>query len=258
MKTRSNTRYTASNTGLAKPTDTWEGVLLIDKPKEWTSHDVVARIRNHFHLKKVGHGGTLDPMATGLLVILLGRGTKLSSQIMGTDKIYHGTIHLGISTDSQDATGQITAHAPYEGITQSILESLMARWIGDRMQTPPMVSAIKKNGVPLYKLARKGKTVEREPRLIHIYNFKLMDFNPPQARFQLHCTKGTYVRTICSDLGDTLQCGAHLAELCRVQSGQFKLSEARSMEEITQLTLQELSEIVIPLHQAQKSLLLGS
>ena len=155
--------------------DPFNGVLLVDKPAGWTSHDVVAKIRSTFRIKKVGHGGTLDPMATGLLPILIGKGTKLSDRIMGGDKTYEGTITLGARTDSQDAEGTVLEEQDSSGITETALRQAMAARVGDQMQTPPMVSAVKKDGVPLYKLARKGKSIEREPRFIHVYAFDLFD-----------------------------------------------------------------------------------
>jgi tRNA pseudouridine55 synthase len=232
-----------------RPVDPCDGVLLVDKPGGFTSHDVVAKIRGHFGFKKVGHGGTLDPMATGLLVILLGRGTKLSQRIMGGDKTYEGTMRLGVTTDSQDAEGKILREADASHITRDMLESAMQPFTGDIMQTPPMVSAIKKNGVPLYKLARKGKTVEREPRLIHVYEFSLLDYVCPCADFRLRSTKGTYVRTICHDTGETLGCGAHLAALRRTRSGSFSVTDALPLEDLIALSMTDLQRRIIPVNQ---------
>src|SRR5882757_5147185 len=160
-----------------------DGALLIDKPAGPTSHDVVDIIRREFGIKKVGHCGTLDPNATGLLIIVLGRGTKLSEKLMGDDKVYEGTIKFGEATDSYDADGELIASLPVPTMTLEQLNEEAARFIGDQMQIPPMVSAIKKNGVPLYKLARKGIEVEREPRLIHIYNYRFTEYNEPLAKF---------------------------------------------------------------------------
>jgi tRNA pseudouridine55 synthase len=226
--------------------DPWDGVLLVDKPSGPTSHDIVAKIRRHFQIKKVGHGGTLDPMATGLLIILLGKGTKLSGQIMGSDKVYEGTMRLGISTDTQDADGQVLAERDASAVTREQLLEEMKKRTGDMHQVPPMVSAIKKDGVPLYKLARKGQTVEREPRFIHVYQFHLIDFAPPVATFRLRCTKGTYVRTLCSDIGDALGCGAHLASLRRTESGTFRLADAVTLDDLLRLNSAELTSRIIP------------
>ena len=226
-----------------------DGVLLIDKPKEWTSHDVVAKIRNHFQFNKVGHGGTLDPNATGLIMILIGRGTKLSAKIMGGDKTYEGEILFGVETDSQDTDGEIVAEKDASGITEEALLSEMKSVLGDQMQIPPMVSAIKKNGVALYKLARKGQVIERDPRFIHIYKFALNDFTPPRATFEVQCTKGTYVRTIAHDLGNRLGCGACLSQLRRTQSGDFKLSNAWNLDDCLKWDREELAANLIHVNQ---------
>jgi tRNA pseudouridine55 synthase len=225
----------------------WDGLLLVDKPTGLTSHDVVARIRRRFGIKKVGHGGTLDPMATGLLVILTGRGTKLSGLVMDADKAYEGVMKLGVSTDTQDVDGRVVAEGDPSGVTEEALRAAMKVWTGDVMQTPPMVSAIKKEGVPLYKLARKGQTVEREPRLLHIYEFTLLTFAPPLAGFRLRCTKGTYVRTLCADIGDRLGCGAHLCELRRTRSGPLDVKDARPLAQLLEMTREELCGLIKPM-----------
>jgi len=219
-----------------------DGALLIDKPAGPTSHDVVDAIRRHFGIKKVGHCGTLDPNATGLLIIVLGRGTKLSERLMSDDKIYEGTIKLGESTDSYDADGELVASLPVPPLTLEDLTSAAAPFMGDQMQTPPMVSAIKKDGVPLYKLARKGIEVPREPRLIHIYTFRFSAYEEPLAKFRLACTKGTYVRTVAHELGQKVGCGAHLAELRRVASGKFDAANALPLAGVLQLTPRELEK----------------
>lgn len=188
-----------------------DGAILIDKPAGPTSHDIVDAIRRQFQIKKVGHCGTLDPNATGLLVIVLGRGTKLSEKLMADDKVYEGTIKFGEATDSYDADGEVTESRPVPPLTVEELNELAIAFVGDQMQTPPMVSAIKKDGVPLYKLARKGIEVEREPRLIHIYSFRFTDYHEPIGGFHVACTKGTYVRALAQELGQKIGCGAHLA-----------------------------------------------
>ena len=212
-----------------------DGLLLVDKPSGPTSHDVVAKIRHRFRIPKVGHGGTLDPMATGLLVILLGKGTKISERVMGHDKTYAGTLRLGIETDSQDADGQIVAEKDATAVTAAQVEAEMKSRLGDQMQTPPMVSAIKIKGVPLYKLARKGETVDRPPKLIHVYRFELVDFAPPDVRFVVECTKGTYVRTLAHDIGQALGVGAHLVQLRRTKIGQFDVAQAATLDELLAL-----------------------
>lgn len=223
-----------------------DGAILIDKPAGPTSHDVVDAIRRKFGIKKVGHCGTLDPNATGLLIIVLGRGTKLSEKLMGDDKVYEGTIKFGESTNSYDADGELTGSLLVPPLTLDQLNDEAAKFVGDVMQTPPMVSAIKKGGVPLYKLARKGVEVEREPRLIHIYNFRFTDYREPVGTFKLACTKGTYVRSVAHDLGQKIGCGAHLATLRRSVSGKFDVADAKPLSDILNLSVAELEKRVIP------------
>ena len=223
-----------------------DGALLVDKPSGPTSHDVVDAIRRKFGIKKVGHCGTLDPNATGLLIIVLGRGTKLSERLMADDKVYEGTIKFGETTNSYDSDGELIASLPVPPMTLDELNAAAAGFIGDQMQIPPMVSAIKKDGVPLYKLARKGIEVEREPRLVHIYNFRFTDYAEPLGAFKLACTKGTYVRSIAHDLGQKLGCGAHLATLRRSVSGKFDVADAKPLDAILNLSTAELEKRVIP------------
>jgi tRNA pseudouridine55 synthase len=212
--------------------DPYDGILLVDKPTEWTSHDVVAKIRNHFKFNKVGHGGTLDPLATGLLVLLIGKGTKLSDRIMGGDKLYEGTIHLGVTTNSQDRDGEVLEEKDASHITREQVETAIQNYLGDIEQIPPMVSAIKKDGVALYKLARKGVEINREPRKIHVYSFEVTAFNNPLVEFRVKSTKGTYVRTLAHDLGNDLGVGGSLDALRRTGSGPLDLDKAHTMEEI--------------------------
>ena len=223
-----------------------DGAILIDKPAGPTSHDVVDAIRRRFQIKKVGHCGTLDPNATGLLIIVLGRGTKLSEKLMGDDKVYEGAIKFGETTDSYDCDGELTASLPVPPITLDQLNEEAAKFVGDLMQIPPMVSAIKKNGVPLYKLARKGIEIVREPRLVHIYNFRFTNYELPLGAFKIACTKGTYVRSIAHDLGQKLGCGAHLATLRRSVSGKFDVADATPLDAVLNLTTAELEKKVIP------------
>ena len=228
--------------------DPFDGILLVDKPTDHTSHDVVARIRGRFHLKKVGHGGTLDPSATGLLVILLGRGTSVSNRFMSSDKTYEGMIHLGVSTDSQDADGRIVKECDPSAITREQLEATMATFKGDMFQTPPMVSAIKIKGVPLYKMALRGEEIERKPRVIHIYSFRLLDFASPCGTFVLRCSKGTYVRTICHDVGEALGVGAHLQGLRRTETAGYDVKQAIPLEKLLTMSQTDLLNVVLPLH----------
>ena len=223
-----------------------DGAILVDKPAGMTSHDVVDAVRRHFNLKKVGHCGTLDPNATGLLILVLGRGTKLSEKLMSDDKVYEGTLKLGESTDSYDSDGELTGSLPVPPLTLDDLNEAAAEFIGDIMQTPPMVSAVKKGGVPLYKLARKGIEIEREARLIHIYNFRFLTYQEPLGTFRIACTKGTYVRSLAHELGRKLGCGAHLSTLRRITSGKFDSAQATPLDAILKLTPRELEKLVIP------------
>jgi tRNA pseudouridine55 synthase len=227
--------------------DAIDGALLVDKPSGPTSHDVVDAIRRHFRIRKVGHCGTLDPAATGLLVIVLGRGTKLSERLMGDDKVYEGTIKLGESTTSHDADGELTGSLPVPPLSLAELNEVAQGFVGDQMQMPPMVSAIKKDGVPLYKLARKGVEVERKERLIHIYSFRISAYDEPLAQFRVACTKGTYLRTLAHDFGAKIGCGAHLSALRRTISGRFNVADALPLAEVLQLSLGELQQRTIPM-----------
>ncbi|MDP6629944.1 MAG: tRNA pseudouridine(55) synthase TruB [Kiritimatiellia bacterium] len=238
-------RYTAP----APPRDHsgLDGILLVDKPAGPTSHDIVHAIRKRFGIRKVGHGGTLDPQATGLLVILLGKGTKLSNYFMTGDKAYEGTMTLGVETNTQDADGEVTREGDWSGVTEEQVAEAMRTYVGDMMQTPPMVSAVKVKGVPLYKSARKGQTVEREARLIHIYRFDILECDLPNARFRVDCTKGTYVRTLCADVGADLGCGAHLSALRRIGAGKLKLEDTTAFDAIMEMDEAALKTVVLPL-----------
>ncbi len=230
----------------------FDGILLVDKPAGPTSHDVVHKIRKTFRIDKVGHGGTLDPAATGLLVILLGRATRLSDLIMGGEKGYAGTIRLGTVTNSQDLDGEIIAENPFDAVTREQAETALEALRGDIYQTPPMVSAIKLHGVPLYKLARKGQEVVREPRLIHIYRFAIIGWAPPQVTFEVRSTKGTYVRTLAHDLGQALGCGACLESLRRTASGPFDVASAATLDTLLAGSKDDLAARVIPYSQAAR------
>lgn len=226
--------------------DVFDGAILVDKPAGPTSHDVVAAIRRKFRLDKVGHAGTLDPNATGLLIILLGKGTKLSEKLMGSDKVYEGTAKFGETTDSYDVDGEVVSSLPLLPMTLEELNQAAAEFIGDQMQVPPMVSAIKKDGVPLYKLARKGVEVERKPRLIHIFRFRFTSYEEPIGAFRVACTKGTYVRSLVHDLGQKIGCGAHLATLRRLNSGRFDVANALKLDPLLQMDEKALATHVIP------------
>ena len=226
--------------------ESFDGALLIDKPAGPTSHDVVETIRRHFGIKKVGHCGTLDPQATGLLIIVLGKATKLSEKLMSDDKVYSGVTKFGETTDSYDADGELVSSLPVPPMTLEELNEAADSYVGDLMQTPPMVSAIKKDGVPLYKLARKGIEVERKPRLVHIYSFRFTAYQEPLGWFRVACTKGTYVRSIAHELGQKLGCGAHLAQLRREVSGKYEVAKAIPFEQVIRMSAAELQQRVIP------------
>lgn len=228
--------------------DPWDGVLLVDKCAGPTSHDVVDLVRDHFHLPKVGHGGTLDPGATGLLILLLGRATKVSQAVMSTDKTYEGTFDLGLTTDTHDAEGTVLQQREYRHLDAAAVAAEMRKWVGDVQQVPPMVSAIKKDGQALYKLARKGQEVAREPRLLHIYEFSLLRFEPGRGWFRTRCSKGTYVRTLCHDVGEGLGCGAHMRTLHRTRSGEFDVADAVRFEDLFTFTRDQLRPHIRPLH----------
>jgi tRNA pseudouridine55 synthase len=234
-----------------------DGALLIDKPAGPTSHDIVDVIRGFFGIRKVGHAGTLDPNATGLLVVLLGRGTKLSEKLMGTDKVYEGTIRFGISTNSYDSAGEVIESKPVPGLTVESLNEATKVFVGDVMQKPPMVSAVKKGGVPLYKLARKGIEIERKERLIHVYRFKFSDYLEPDAFFEVSCTKGTYVRSLAHDLGQNLGCGAHLSQLRRTVSGSLDVNDAIELEELATADPADVESRIIPFTKLVSDLAVG-
>ena len=224
-----------------------DGALLIDKPAGPTSHDVVAAVRRRFRIKKVGHCGTLDPHATGLLVLVLGKATRLSERLMADDKVYEGTLKLGEATNSYDSDGELTGSLPVPLLTIEELNEIAASFVGDQMQLPPMVSAVKQNGVPLYKLARRGLEVERKERFIHIYTFSFTTYTEPLASFRIACTKGTYVRTLAHDLGQKIGCGAHLIALRRLISGRFDIADGLPLDTVLALSPTELEGRVIPM-----------
>ena len=230
-----------------------DGAILVDKPVGWTSHDVVAKIRNQFRIQKVGHCGTLDPNATGLLIIVLGRGTKLSEKLMSSDKVYEGEAKFGETTDSYDADGKILTTAPVPPLTVEQLNEESSKFLGDLMQLPPMVSAVKIGGVPLYKLARKGTEVERKERLVHIYTYRFTAYAESVGTFRVACTKGTYVRSLVHDLGQRLGCGAHLKSLRRMDSGKFSVNDASTLENILQWSHTEFTKHVIPFFQLARA-----
>ncbi len=216
------------------------GILLADKPSGWTSFDVVNMIRNRFNIPKVGHAGTLDPAATGLLVLLLGKFTRLCEKFSADDKVYEATLQLGLETDSQDMDGQVIAESDPSGLSDEEVKKVILSFTGKQLQIPPMVSAVKKDGRKLYELARKGIEVEREPREIEIFDLKVNRCGNPFYDLTIHCSKGTYVRTLCSDIGKKLGCGGVLKSLRRTRCGEFDVSNALSVEQIKSMEQADL------------------
>ena len=223
-----------------------EGVLVIDKPPGMTSHDVVDAIRKRFRTKKVGHGGTLDPDATGVLVLGLGRATRLLTFTQATPKRYRTRARFGISTTTQDASGEIVSERPCD-FTEDDLEGALIKFTGAIEQIPPMVSAVKIGGERLYKKARRGEEVERPPRSVTIYELRALTVDGSEAELEVVCSGGTYVRTLVHDIGELLGCGAHLVTLRRTESGGFAEADAIPLEEVEASHLRPLDDAVLAL-----------
>lgn len=213
------------------------GILLIDKPSGMTSHDVVYRLRRVLPGVRIGHAGTLDPLATGLLIMLIGRATKCSQTLTGLDKSYFGGMRFGIITDSYDSDGHIIENRPVDSMDIDHLQTIASSFIGESEQIPPMFSAKKFNGRPLYELARKGKNIDRLPVNIVIDRFVIENNQGGSADFFVHCSKGTYIRTLVHDFGQLLGCGAHLYWLRRSQIGPFEVSDALPLDQICSLSM---------------------
>jgi tRNA pseudouridine55 synthase len=229
-----------------------DGVLLVDKAEGMTSHDVVALVRRQLGIKKVGHCGTLDPIATGLLLITIGRGTKVQDLLMSEDKEYVGTLTLGATTTTQDRQGEIVETKPVPELSENEIRAAFDKFRGDFYQTPPMVSAKKHGGVPLYKLARQGKVVEREPRFVHVYRHTIDGIALPDVDFSVVCSKGFYVRTYAHDIGTELGCGAHLKTLRRTKSGRFDVGDAITVEQIKNSLRDQIASRILSLPQVSR------
>lgn len=221
-----------------------DGILIVNKPQGMTSHDVVDLVRRRFHIKKAGHAGTLDPMATGVLVLLLGKCTKLSNELMASDKEYEGSLTLGSTSDTGDAWGKISLSGDASAISEEQVRSIFAKFTGEIEQTPPMYSSVKVNGRKLYEFARKGVTVEVAARKISITNLEITQLKLPEVSFKLACSKGTYVRQLCVDIGAELGCGAHMTRLVRTRSGQFSINEAVDVEKLRSMSKEDLEKAV--------------
>jgi tRNA pseudouridine55 synthase len=208
------------------------GILNIDKPTGMTSHDVVNRVRRLSGQRRVGHAGTLDPLATGVLVICVGWATRLSEYLMVGTKCYRATARLGVTTDTYDSEGSVILEVDPGNVLLAGVNRALETFEGEIEQIPPMYSAVKQKGTPLYKLARRGEVVTRLPRSVQVYALSVVDWNPPDVVFEVTCSKGTYIRSLVHDVGEKLGCGAHLTALTRLSSGPFRLTEAFSLEEL--------------------------
>lgn len=207
------------------------GIVNIDKPKGATSMDVVRRIKRASKQKRVGHGGTLDPIATGVIPICMGQATRMMEYVVDGSKEYRGVVELGVETDTYDAMGESVREMDYSGVTAGGIEAALESYEGEVMQVPPMYSALKMKGKRLYDLARAGIEVEREARPVNVYDIELVDYTPPHAVIEVSCGRGFYMRSLAHDLGQALGCGGHLKDLVRLRSGPFSVSDAASLEE---------------------------
>ena len=216
------------------PDQQLHGILNINKPPGITSHDVVSRVRRITGQRRVGHAGTLDPLATGVLVLCLGEATRIIEYLMTDDKVYRARIRLGISTDTYDAEGQITHQTDPDHISHAQVEQGLVAFVGMLQQTPPMYSAIKHKGTPLYRLARRGQVVPRQARTVHVSALELLEWAPPELAIRVRCSKGTYIRSLAHDLGQDLGCGAHLVGLIREASGGFILERSITLDELAE------------------------
>lgn len=223
------------------------GILLINKPRGMTSHDVVHKVRKKLQTKKVGHAGTLDPLAEGLLIIAVGSATRFLNYLNLEPKVYEGEMRLGVTTTTQDAEGDTLAESEWHHITIQQLKETAKTFIGEIEQLPPMFSAVKVQGKPLYTYARKGQDIERKTKKVHVHDFQITELNPPVAHFRVSCSTGTYVRTLIHDLGQKLQCGAYLKSLKRLQIGTFSLEQACNLDEISEENLIDLQQAIHPI-----------
>lgn len=219
-----------------------DGILVVDKPRGITSHDVVDFVRKKFGLKKVGHAGTLDPMATGVLVILIGKYTKSSNSFLNDDKEYKATLTLGATSDTLDAWGKIEKTGAFSGIPQEDVRRAFVKFLGEIEQRPPAYSAVKFKGKKLYEFARKGIEVKVEPRRVVIKSLDISKIDGNDVSFRVTCSKGTYVRQLSADIGSALGCGAYLSKLCRTRSGRFGLGKAAGMDELKKMDAAELEK----------------
>ena len=216
-----------------------EGIIVVDKPCGITSHDVVAVVRRKLRIRRVGHAGTLDPLATGVLVILVGRATKLFDKFVAFDKAYKATLRLGTKTETADIQGEVISEKPYLGVTREAVVEAFGKFTGSIDQTPPMVSALKYRGERLYKLARRGIKVDRVARKVRIDALQVLDFTLPHVQFYLECSKGTYVRQVAEDVGEVLGCGACITEIRRTKVGPFVIDGSVKLEDLNESHLRD-------------------
>ena len=209
----------------------FQGNIVIHKEKGFTSHDVVAKLRGILHMKKIGHTGTLDPDATGVLPVALGKGTKLVDLLTDKEKTYEAVLHLGIDTDTQDMSGTVLEERPVN-VTEEEVRKVLKSFVGEQLQVPPMYSALKVNGKKLYELAREGKTVERKARPVCFYEIEPLEFHLPLVKIRVTCSKGTYIRTLCADIGEALGCGGCMQALRRTQAGEYTIAEAVPLQQL--------------------------
>ena len=221
------------------------GIIIIDKPAGWTSQDVVGKLRGLFSDRRVGHGGTLDPMATGVLPVFVGRATRAAEFLESAEKEYIATVRLGLVTDTEDTSGAVLQTHPV-ALTREAVAAALAKFVGEQLQLPPMYSAVKIGGKKLYELARAGKTAERKPRPITIHALELLDGAGDSWQFRVHCSKGTYVRTLCADLGAALGCGGCMSALRRTRAGGFTLEQAVTLEQLQALTPEARTALLLP------------
>ena len=227
------------------------GLINIEKEKGFTSHDVVAKVRGILKQKKVGHTGTLDPDATGVLPVCLGSGTKLCDMLHDQSKEYVASLRLGIVTDTQDISGEVIQTAETAHVTEEEVREVITSFLGDYWQIPPMYSAKKVNGKKLYELAREGKEIERKPSLIQMSEIEILEMNLPDIKIRIHCSKGSYIRTLCHDIGAKLQVGAVMTSLIRTRAGQFLLKDSITLKQLEELRDRgEVLSYVIPTDQA--------
>ncbi len=241
-------KQTISDTGNVFP----DGVIIVDKPADMSSAAVVRRIKRLAGIKKVGHAGTLDPFATGVLVCPINRGTRLSQFFLQGRKKYAATLRLGTTTDTQDHTGTVISEKPAGNLSEKTINRVFSQFLGDIEQVPPAYSALKHNGVPLYRHARNGHFIQKPARTVHISDIDIRGIRLPDIDFEVHCTGGTYIRTLCADIGEILGCGGHLRKLDRIESSGFRREEVVSLERLEQA--EQLEEFVIPMADALRAM----